>query len=186
MCEEKRKIFLQTSPFPAVKTRKMKGLLGINYSQHLADEDGLESDQEGDDKSHIFLLSEKAFCAHYRWPRSGTKHSFLSHYDLLQCTFWEIKHSCCWFMFSEEVYQSVQKLKPKCAKCEFYFIPTCTQMYQVFPESHSSCPFHRALSGELFHTKITNLYWKSNTQDEEKSWMIHIIQVVLGSPSEHP
>ena len=37
----------------------MKGLLGINYSQHLADEDGLESDQEGDDKSHIFFYYQK-------------------------------------------------------------------------------------------------------------------------------
>ena len=130
LCEEKRKIFLQTSPFPAVKTRKMKGLLGINYSQHLADEDGLESDQEGDDKSHIFLLSEKAFCAHYRWPRSGTKHSFLSHYDLLQCTFWEIKHSCCWFMFYRRSVPKCSKVKTK--MCQMWIL-LYTDLYPDVP-----------------------------------------------------
>ena len=42
LCEKKKEIFFQTPLFPPVKSWKMKGLLGINYSQHLADEEDFE------------------------------------------------------------------------------------------------------------------------------------------------
>ena len=37
--KRKKEIFFQTPLFPPVKSWKMKGLLGINYRQHLADEE---------------------------------------------------------------------------------------------------------------------------------------------------
>ena len=55
----------------------MKGLLGINYSQHLADDEDYEDDspaddEEGGDKNIIqFLWAQLVSCVHYRWPHSG-------------------------------------------------------------------------------------------------------------------
>ena len=50
MEKRKKEIFFQTPLFPPVKSWKMKGLLGINYRQHLADEedyaDAIPVDQE--------------------------------------------------------------------------------------------------------------------------------------------
>ena len=57
----------------------MKGLLGINYSQRLADDEDYEDDipaddEQGGDKNIIlFLSAEHASCVHYRWPHSGRR-----------------------------------------------------------------------------------------------------------------
>ena len=62
MEKRKKEIFFQTPLFPPVKSWKMKGLLGINYRQHLADEedyaDAIPVDQEGggDTNNSLFIL----------------------------------------------------------------------------------------------------------------------------------
>ena len=82
LCEKKKGNLLPDPSVPPVKSRKMKGLLGINYSRHLAGEedyeDAIPADYEdGGDKNNCrimvatkkivgFLSAKLTSCVHYR------------------------------------------------------------------------------------------------------------------------